>query len=95
MVEDVNIYDQIYSPDIVCQKGKTIQKKVKSIVRDQIEIPRELIVKHENITLFMDTLYINELLFLATILKHLYYYTIEWVKNQTSDSYRSVLDNVF
>ena len=43
----------------------------------------------------MDTLYINGLLFLATISEHLYYQTIKWVRVQTSDGYRSVLDNVF
>ena len=41
MIEDVTICDQIYGPNILCLKGKTVQKKAESIVKDLIGISQE------------------------------------------------------
>ena len=84
-----------YGPDIRCLKGKTIQQKAETIQNKFIEIPRELILRHEEVTLFMDTLYINGILFFATISEHICYCIIEWVKKTAANNYRSVLDQVF
>ena len=43
----------------------------------------------------MDMLYINGMLFLATILEHIHYCTIEWVRKTTADNYKSILDRLF
>jgi hypothetical protein len=41
-------------------KGKLTRQKPKSVRADLIEIPKELIEKHHNIKLCMDTMYVNE-----------------------------------
>ena len=55
-LEDIKISENIFGPDIGALKGKTIQQKAETIINDYIEIPSELVTKHENVTLFMDTL---------------------------------------
>jgi hypothetical protein len=49
-VEDVNIADQIFGPDMSSLKGKSTRRKPKPPVRqDLIEIPKELITKHQKV----------------------------------------------
>ena len=43
----------------------------------------------------MDMLFINVMLFLATISEHLHYHTIEHIPNCQSSTYRSVIDRIF
>jgi hypothetical protein len=59
-VEDVNIADTIFGPDVSSLKGKSTRCKPNPVRKDLIEIPRELIMKHHNIKLCMDTMYVNE-----------------------------------
>jgi hypothetical protein len=58
--EDVNIAEKIFGKDILSLKGKSTRRKPKSVRADLIEIPKELIEKHHNIELCMDTMYVNE-----------------------------------
>ena len=61
--EDVNIAEKIVGPDISNLKGKSTRCKPKPLSKDLIEIPAELIVllmKHHNIKLCMDAIYVNE-----------------------------------
>jgi hypothetical protein len=59
-VEDINISEKIFGPDISSLKGKLVRGKPKPVRQDLIEIPKELIRKHHNIELCMDTIYVNE-----------------------------------
>ena len=86
---------KFFGPNIGCLKDKTTQQKAETIQNYFIEIPRELILRHEEVTLFMDILYINRMSFLTTISEHIHYCTIKLVKKTTANNYRNVLDKVF
>jgi hypothetical protein len=59
-VEDVNIADKIFGPDMSSLKGKSTRRKPKPVRKDLIEIPKEIITKHHDVKLYMDTMYVNE-----------------------------------
>ncbi len=59
-VDDINIAEKIFGPDVSSLKGKSTRQKPKPVREDLIEIPKELISQHHNIELCMDTMYINE-----------------------------------
>jgi hypothetical protein len=59
-VEDVNISEKLFGPDMSSLKGKSMRRKPKPVRSDLIEIQKEIITKHHDIDLCMDTMYVNE-----------------------------------
>jgi len=57
--EDVTIAEKIFGPSMSSLKGKSMRQKPKPVKYDVIEIPSELIEKHQEIVLCMDTMFIN------------------------------------
>jgi hypothetical protein len=94
-LDDIKIAEKIFGPDVGSLKGKTTRQKPAPVVSDYIEIPRELIENHHNVTLCIDGMKINGVPFLTTVSRNIMYRTAEWIPSQTTLSYRSVLDNVF
>ena len=58
--EDDHISEKITGLGISSLKGKSTRHKLKPVRKDLIEIPKELIMKHHDIKLCMDTMYVNE-----------------------------------
>jgi hypothetical protein len=59
-VEDVNISEKIFGPDMSSLKGKPTRCKPKPVRSDLIEIPKEIITKHHDIDLCMDAMDVIE-----------------------------------
>ena len=93
-IEDIKTAELIFSPDIGGLKGKTVRKKPNPVVSNYIEIPKDLISNHHEVTLCIDTMHINGLAFLATISRRIMYRTAEYLTNQKAKSYQHVLDTV-
>src|SRR5210317_1945373 len=66
-VEDINIVEQIYGPDIATMKGKTTKQKVGTVKQDEIKIPCEQIDRNQEMTLCMVIMFVNRISLLATI----------------------------
>jgi hypothetical protein len=94
-LEDVTLAKKNFSPDVGALKGKTTRQKPAPVVSDNNEVPKELIMNHNNAILCIDGIKFNVLHFLTTVSRNIMYCTAEWVPTQTSQAYRSVLDNVF
>ena len=66
-VEDVNIAEQIYGSDISSMKGKKTRPKAKLVRNDHVKIPPEIKETHDNLTLHIDIMFVNNLLMLTSI----------------------------
>ena len=76
-VEDIEIVDKIFGPDVSSLKGITTIQRPKVVMDNFIYIPRELIENNQEFILCMDIMFINQQALLTTIEKFmifLYYF---------------------
>ena len=91
-VKDIEIAEDIWGKDISYLKGKTTRSRPTPVKADYVDIPMELKSKHYDLTLCIDTMYINGIGFLTSIAHPIYYRKATPVPDATSDSYYKALD---
>jgi hypothetical protein len=92
--EDVNVAEKIFGKDISSLKGKWTRRKPKSVRADLIEIPKELIKKHHNIELCMDTMYVNEWGMLTAIDRTIKFRSLVPMNTRQHEEYYRALDQI-
>jgi len=93
-IEDIDIAEKTFGPDIGALKGKTTHTKPAPVIDDFIETPKELIEAQQDIVLCMDGMKINGTPFLTTVSRHIRHRTTEWIKHQTTKECEEKLNNV-
>jgi hypothetical protein len=58
-IDDVNIAEKSYGPDIGALKAKTTRMAPPRVKEDLVDIPPELLEKHANLVYCMDIMYVN------------------------------------
>ena len=94
-IEDIDLAEKIFGPDVAYIKGKTTRSKPKIVKSDQIEIPPEMKETAREVILYIDTIFINGIPFLTTIGHPMYYRTCLKIPNTTSEAYYKVINKVF
>ena len=92
--EDVDNAEKIYGPDIGTRKGKTTRKKPTPVKRDEIEAPKELIEKNQDITLCMDIMFINGMPMLTTIDRAIRFRSMVPLKTRTHEDMYKGIDHI-
>jgi hypothetical protein len=72
-IEGIKNAELFFDLDIGSLKGNTIRNKHTPVLSNYIEIPREPIRNHHEVTLCINTTHINGLAFLATISRIIIY----------------------
>ena len=91
--KDVDLAEMIFGKDLGTIKGKTTRQKPVPMVHDQITIPPE-ISDRGDLELCLDIMFVNELPYMTTISRDLYYRTALSLPTRTErDLYKS-LDEV-
>ncbi len=70
-IQDINLAEKIFGPDIGALKSKTTCTKPAPIINNYIETPTELINTQQEFILCMDGMKINGLPFLTTVSCHI------------------------
>ena len=94
-LEDIEIAEDIYGPDVSTLRGKTTRKKPLPAIKDYVEIPKELKAAHEYVELSADIMYINGITFLVTISKRIKYITVHCIKDRSKETVEDAFDKVF
>ena len=81
-LDDIKTAEMIFGQDIGMLKGKTVRKKPFPVATDYLEIPKELINNHQDVTLCIDIMYINGLAFLTTVSRKILYRITEVLDKQ-------------
>jgi hypothetical protein len=93
-VEDVNISEKIFGPDMLSLKGKLMRRKPKPVRSDLIEIPKEIITKHHNIDLCMDAMDVNECGMLTMIDRTIKFRSLVPMNTKQHVKYYRALDQI-
>ena len=94
--EDIRIMKEIYGDyNVFALKGKATRSKPKVVLKDCVNVPRELKLKHENIELCIDIMYVQGLAFLVGISKHIHLITCKWIHDRTKLTLAEAMDDFF
>ena len=94
--EDVNIAEKIFGPDIsTSMKSRTTRKKPPRVRSDIIEIPKEIMEKHYEVELYMDTMFVNGMPMLTAIDKPINFRSLVPVDSKSAEDYYKALDKIF
>jgi hypothetical protein len=75
-------------------KGKSTRRKPKPVRKDLIEIPKELILKHHDVELCMDTMYVNECGMLTAIDRTIKFRSLVPMNTKQHEEYYRALDQI-
>ena len=64
-INDINVAEKIFGPDIGTLKGKSVRQRPPVVWQDNIEVPEEILRLDEEIILYIDNIFINGLPFLS------------------------------
>lgn len=93
--DDIKLAESIFGKDIAVLKGKITRQKPTPVIRDTVEIPIELKIKQYNVTLAIDTFFINKMPFFHTISENIVYRTTQWIPTRKIETYQECLETVF
>jgi hypothetical protein len=93
-IDDIVISEKIFGPDIGTLKGKSTRHRPAPVVHEYVDIPNELITAQENITLCIDVMHVNGNPFLTTISRNIMYRTAQFLKSQTTETYKESLNAI-
>ena len=91
-VEDVNIAEKIFGPDIGALKGKTTRKQPPRVKSDLVEIPPEIKTKYQNLEFCMDLMFVNGMPMFTGIDRTIRFRGLVPLKNRSAEALYSALD---
>ena len=92
--KDVEVAELIFGPEVGTLKGKTVRKKSPVVKSDIIEIPKEILDKHQNLVLEIDLMFVNRLPMLTTIDTSIKFRSLVPLESQTAEVLYKALDVV-
>ena len=90
-IEDINIAQNIFGPDMATLKGKSTRKNPKPVLEDWIELPKEILEKHNRIELCIVVMYINGVGLMTAIDRTIKYRSVEYIESKHASAYMKAL----
>ena len=90
--EDFRMAEDIYGPIISHIKGKTVRRKIQHVEPVNItSVPKNILDKYKEVTIFCDFMHINVIGFLDTISQHIMFAIGSMIKNRKIEN---ILDGI-
>ena len=83
-LNDAEIAQKIWGPNIATLKGKTMRKGADAVkVESLIPIPKELLAMHKDVVLAIDIFFVNKVPFFAILSRNICFTTVTHLPNRT------------
>jgi len=94
-IDDIKTCEKIYGPNISALKGKSVRTKPKVVVKDYIDITKELKIRNQEVELCADVMYIQRITLLVTISKNIKFLTVIPINKRSKDLLCNAFDQTF
>ena len=94
-IEHVKLAERIFGKDVATIKGKTVRRAPPPVINDIIELPKEFYANNQDLTLCIDTMFINKMPFLMGIDTSIRYRSVVPIENGEAESYYKAIDVMF
>ena len=92
--EDVVNAHNIFGPDLINIRGKTVRRKPDRVVTDYVEIPKDFFTRHNHVTLVADIMFVNGIPFLVSASRSINLITIEHAPQRTASKLGLLLNRI-
>jgi Reverse transcriptase (RNA-dependent DNA polymerase) len=94
-VKDIQVAEDIFGPDVNALKGKTTRTAPKRVEIDYVDVPKDLLKVHKDVTLCGDIFFVQGYPFFVTLSRNIKFNTVEALPDMESDTLLTASDNVF
>jgi hypothetical protein len=84
----------IFGPDLASVRGKTVHVTPAPVVADSIAVPRSIIERNEIVTIAVDVFFVDGIVFLLGVSRHIKFITVEQLVTRTPKSLSKHLQHV-
>ena len=92
--ENIKHADTLFDPDLATIRGKTVWRKPTRVVTDYVDIPRALININQQVTLAVDVMFVNLVLFLVSVSRTINLITIEHAPKRTATKLGNLIQQI-
>jgi len=92
--KDVETAERVFRPDVGILKGKTVRKKSPIVKNDLVEMPPEILERHQDIVLEIDLMFVNGMPMLMSVDTTIKFRSLVPLKDQTAEELCKALDVV-
>ena len=93
-IDDIINAHNIYGPDLASIRGKTVRRKPEHVPTDYVDIPRNIIWLHQQVTLSADIMFVNRVPFLFSVLRNINLIMIENASRRTASQLGHLLQRI-
>ncbi len=94
-VEDAMAAYKIWGPSVAALKGKTVRKKPEPVKTDIVSISKEIRELHKEVTLTIDTNFLNKIPFFVTLSRVLYFTMVTHLPDRSLGQIFKALKGIF
>ena len=94
-IEDINIAQDIFGKNVHLLKGKTTRRTPDIVKTDYVEVPRDILKIHKNVTLCGDIFFVNSYPFFVTLSRNIKFNTVEALKQMDTGVLIQACERVF
>ena len=76
-------------------KGKSVRKQPEAVRSNYVDLPRDILTRHQRIELAADIMFVNTIPFMVTISRHIMFTSAECLKSRKIDTIKDYSEEMY